>query len=345
MFIKRRATVVVGLLIGLFLAGCSSSEHAYVDFSYVVEPDRGLPHGMDTIAIMPAKVGPTTDPKWSDMCVTVLQSLVNESRNRFGTDVTVVERRDAQVVWDEADMAAAGMSTGASSRAGQVLATQGSLLSNINVKVETHKGKQRTLSGLDVFGWGGHRWGGGGADIDTTEVETVTRNMTVQTEFKLIDTANGQVWAHHSPRTYSATDRTKASPIFGSSKTEAELTPRDEIIAALVEQGAREFISQLMPCRIDVQARVVSSSNSDCVTGVKMLRGELYDTALGMFKAALASNPSDDKAAFGAGVTCEAMGHYDDALRFYKRACAERERDEYRRAMNRMKAYGHRIRG
>lgn len=344
MFVQCRVAAVTGLLMGLSLAGCVSTESARVYFDYVVEPDRGLPQGMDTIAIIPAKVGPTTDPKWSDMCVTVLQGLVNESRNRFGTNVTVVERRDAQVVWDEADLAAAGMSTGGTRQAGQVLATQGTLLSNINVKVETHIGKQRTLSGLDIFGSGGYRSGSGGADIRTSEVETVTRNMTVQTEFKLIDTANGKVWAHHSPRTYSATDRTKASPIFGSSQTEAELTPRDERIAILVEQGAQEFISQLMPCRIDVQAHVVSSSNSDCINGVKMLRGEMYGTALGMFKAALAANPSDDRAAFGAGVTCEAMGRYDEALRFYKRACAERERGKYRLAMERMKAYGHRIR-
>jgi hypothetical protein len=330
---------------GVFLVGCSATERAYVDFSYVVEPERGLPQGMDTIAIMPAKVGPTTDPKWSDMCVTVMQSLVNESRNRFGTDITVAERRDAQVVWDEADLAAAGMSTGSGVRGGQVLGTQGTLLSNINVKVETHKGKQRTLSGLDVFGGGGHGWGWGGTDIQTSEVETVTRNMTVQTEFKLIDTANGKVWAHHAPRTYTATDRTKASPIFGSSQTEAELTPRDRIIAALVEQGAREFISQLMPCRIDVQANVKSSSNADCIQGVKMLRGEMYDSALGMFKMALSSNPGDDRAAFGAGVACEAMGQYDDALRYYKRACAERQSLEYQEALNRMKAYGYRIRG
>ncbi|MGD2111479.1 MAG: tetratricopeptide repeat protein [Phycisphaerae bacterium] len=345
MMTQRRFMLVLGVVAAACLTGCSSTEHAYVDFSYVVEPDRGLPHGMDTIAIMPAKVGPTTDPKWSDMCVTVMQSLVNESRNRFGTEVTVVERRDAKVVWDEADLAAAGMSTGSARGGGQVLATQGTLLSNINVKVETHKGKQRTLSGLDIFGGGGHGWGWGGTNIDTTEVETVTRNMTVQTEFKLIDTANGKVWAHHSPKTYSATDRTKASPIFGSSRTEAELTPRDEIIATLVEQGAREFISQLMPCRIDVQAHVRSSGNAECIQGVKMLRGEMYDTALGMFKSALGADPGDDRAAYGAGVACEVMGQYDDAIRYYKRACAERGDREYRNALDRMKAYATRIRG
>ena len=259
--------------------------------------------------------------------------------------VTVSDRRDTQVTFDEADLAAAGMSTATGGSGGQLLAAQGAILSNINVKVEKHVGKQRTLSGLDLAGWGSRWWGGGRADIDTEEVETVTRNMTVQTEFKLVDTANNKVWDHHSPRTFTATDRTKASPIFGSSATEAELTPQDRIIATLVEQGAREFISRLMPCRIDADAVVMSSNNKNCAEGVRMLRGEMYDQALSVFKAALADDGNDHRAAFGAGVACEASGRYDEALRFFQRACAGADMAKYREARDRMKTYGHRVRG
>ncbi|MCH9019806.1 MAG: hypothetical protein IIA73_05535 [Proteobacteria bacterium] len=60
--------------------------------------------------------------------------------------------------------------------------------------------------------------------------------MTVQTDFRLIDTADNRVWEQHSPRPFRSTDRTKASPIFGSSSTEADLTPQDAIIATLVER-------------------------------------------------------------------------------------------------------------
>jgi hypothetical protein len=326
------------------LVGCQSVERAPVSFSYVIEAQRGLPPGMDTIAIMPAKVGPTTDPKWSDMCVAILQSLVNESRTSFGTDVTVSDRRDTQVTFDEAELAAAGLSTTeAGGTGGKLLAAKGMILSNINVKIEKYIGKQRTLSGLGLAGFGGHGWGGGSADIRTREVETVTRNMTVQTEFKLIDTGNNQVWEHYSPKTFSATDRTKASPIFGSSQTEAELTPQDEIIVALVEQGAREFISRLMPCRINVDTVVLSSTNANCVRGVELLRGEMFDEAFSMFEVALADNPRDHRAAFGAGVAAEATGRYDEALRFYKRACIDADSAKYREARDRQKAYGHRV--
>jgi hypothetical protein len=338
----RAMALASGLLCVLMLVGCAT-ERAHVSFSYVVDAERGLPPGMKTVAIMPANVGPTTDPKWSDMCATIMQTLVNESR-RLGTDVTVSDRRDTQVTFDEADLAAAGMSTASGGSGGKLLAADGTILSNINVKIEKHIGKQRTLAGLSLSGWGGRGWGGGGTDIRTDEVETVSRTMTVQSEFKLVDTANNRVWEHYSPNTYTGTDKTKASPIFGSSRTEAELTPQDEIIATLVERAVREFISRLMPCRIGVDTVVESSANKDCVQGVKLLRGTMYEEAIPWLKSAWSANNNDHRAAFGAGVACEASGRYDQALDFYKRACTGASSTKYREALDRMKAYGHRAR-
>ncbi|MHC4696883.1 MAG: tetratricopeptide repeat protein [Planctomycetota bacterium] len=344
MLAQKRSVIAVGALLSMsVVAGCAP-ERAVVGFSYVVEPTRGLPPGMKTIIIEPATLGPTTDPKWSDMCSTVLKSLVDESRNSFGTDIRVSNRRDAGKVFEEEDLRAAGMSTEQGGGGAQLLAAQGAILSNIKVKVETRTGKQRTLSGISLSGAGGHGYGAGGTDIRTKEVETVTRNITALTEFTLMDLGNSMVWEHYLPKTYQATDRTHASPIFGSSKTEAELTPRDAIIAALVEEGARQFISRLMPCRIEVEAEVVSSGNGDCRRGVKLLRAEAFDEALVRFKAAWSRDPDDHRAAYGAGVAAEAAGRYDEALKFYKRACGARDSGTYADARDRLKEYGHRVR-
>ena len=103
------------------LVGCASRERAVVSFAYAVEPAKGLPPGMETIAVMPAKVGETTDPKWSEISVTILQSLINESRGKFGAKITVTERRDTQAVFDEADLAAAGLSTKKGGGGGQLI--------------------------------------------------------------------------------------------------------------------------------------------------------------------------------------------------------------------------------
>ncbi len=326
------------LLLLLLLTGCAT-ERAMIRFGYVVEPDRGLPPGMKTIAVLPARVGPATDPKWSEISANLLQSLVNESHQQFGTDVSVSDRRDVQATFDEADLTAAGLTTAETGRGGRLLANQGVILSNISVKVEKHVGKQRTISGFDLAEIVHHGLRGRQARLETEEVETVTRNLTVQTDFKLIDTANNRVWEQYS-NTFSTLDRTKASPLFGASQTEAALAPRDQLIQTFVEQGARAFLSRLMRCRIEVVAEVSSSLNKHCVRGVKLLRADAYADALRAFQTALDANWGDHRAAFGAGLACEALGRYEKALRFYNRALAERDRLAYASARDRVKAYG-----
>lgn len=348
---SRIACMLVGGFVGLGVVGCGAGggrEAANVNFSYVIEKEKGLPPGMKAVAIVPAKVGATTDPKWSDMSSTILASLINESKSKFGTPITVTERRDTKPVFEEADLAAAGMSTKTGGQPGQLVGADGFVLSNINVKVETHTGKQRTLSGVDLSGLAGELRGdnyrGGRVKAETSEVETVTRNMTVQTEFKLVDATNGRVWEHYSPRVFRATEQTKASPIFGSSRTEAELTPQDRIVATLVERGAREFVSMLMPVRVDVEAQVQSSGNPNSSEGVRRMRAEDYAGAIEAFNAALVENPNDHRSAYAAGVAAEAMGNVDMALSFYNRACAGQNNATYAEARDRVKSFNGRVR-
>ncbi len=346
----RVACLLVSGLVGFAAVGCSGGgrETANVNFSYVIEKEKGLPPGMKTVAVTPAKIGESTDPKWSEMSSTILASLINESRSKFGTQIAVTERRDTKPVFDEADLAAAGMSSKTGGKPGQLEGADGYLLSNINVKVETHVGKQRTLSGIDLAGLAGEyhdgHYGGGRVNAQTEEVETVKRNMTVQTEFKLVDATNGRVWEYYSPRVFRATDETKASPIFGSSKTEAALTPQDRIIATLVERGAREFVSMLMPVRVDVEAEVRSGGSANSSEGVRRLRAEDYQGAIASFDAALAENPNDHRSAFGAGVAAEAMKDLEKAVSYYNKACAAQNNATYTEARDRAKGFSGRVR-
>ena len=341
----RVACVIVSSCLLLTAAGCGGSEKATVAIEYVLNPSVGLPPGMASVAILDSQVNEVTDTKWSEMAANYIQHLIQESHERYGTSLQVADRKHTSTVMKEQDMAAAGMV--ASSNAGamaQQLNVQGLIMSEINVKVETHKGKGRTISGMDMFGYGGHGWGGGGGGVDTTEAETVSRNITVQTDFKLVDAANQKNWTTHSPKPFRASDKTKVSPFFGSSKTEASLAPRDKIIGAAVEAGAREFVSKLIPCAVHYEVALKSSGQENCVQGVKYLRGEMYEEALCEFKMALSEDPEDDRAAFAAGVCCEAMGDYDQALSFYRRAAMAKNRAEYAQAKKRMAENMDRIR-
>ena len=143
---------------------------------------------------------------------------------------------------------------------------------------------------------------------------------------------------------HQGTDETRVSPFFGSGKTEADLTPRDRIIGTLVERGAREFVGKLVPRVVRQRITLKSSSHDDCEAGVRLLRADMYEEALARFRAALADDPNDHRALFGAGVTCELMGRYDEALRYYRLACAEDDKDEYLENKQRLAAHLDRIR-
>ena len=257
----------------------------------------------------------------------------------------MADRKHTGTVMNEQDLAAAGLID--SPRAGAVvkqLGVQGLIMSEINVKVETHKGKGRTISGLSGFGFGGHGSGGGVGSVDTTEAETVSRNITVQTDFKLVDAATQKNWTTHSPKPYRASDKTEVSPFFGSSQTEASLTPRDEIIGAAVEAGARQFVSKLVPCAVRYEVELKSSGQENCVQGVRYLRADMFEEALSQFRMALQEDPEDHRAAFAAGVCCEAMGNYDQALSYYKQAAMAKDRTAYVLAKKRMSENIERIR-
>ncbi|HEY3245729.1 MAG TPA: tetratricopeptide repeat protein [Phycisphaerae bacterium] len=330
---------MVALLVAV-VAGCSGGggERAVVPITYVVQPAKELPAGITTVAILDSKVNEATDKKWSEMAANYIQHLVQESNDKYGSNLRVADRKQTSLLTSESDLAAAGIVD--SPKAGQIakqLAVQGFILSEINVKVDTQQGKQRTISAMDVFGAGGHGWGGGGGGVNTTEAETATRNILVQTDFKLVDATTGKNWDTYSPPAYRKTDKTKASPFFGSSRTEAEMTPRDEVIAAAVEQGARQFISRFVPCEVSMEFTVESSKSESCKRGVAYLRGGDYEQALANFKAALAENPNDDRASYGAGVASEAMGDFEQALKYYQQAAIAKGDPRYTDAQKRLK--------
>lgn len=339
MFGKYRslACVMVSACMVMLAAGCGGTEKAIVSISYVLEPSGELPPGLETVAILPAERGPATDEKWSDMTVSIMQHLIQEANEKYGSNLRIADRSETKKVFAEADMAAAGMSdAGRMGSQAKVLGVQAFILSKINVKVEKHKGKKRTVDGMSMMAWGGRHWGGGGGSVSTSEVETVSRNMTVQTEFKLTDSATGKNWATLSPTPYRATEKTKASPFFGSSKTEAELTPRDQIIGTLVERGAREFCSKFVPCAVEYEVELKSSGQENCAEGVKYLRADMFEEAMSQFRMALAEAPDDDRAAFAAGVCSEATGDYDQALKYYKMAIMTKNKPEYLEAKKRI---------
>ncbi len=128
----------------------------------------------------------------------------------------------------------------------------------------------------------------------------------------------------HAPPPSQDYVETSASPFFGSSQTEKNMPPRDQVIAGMIEDQMFDFLQKFVPVSRKYVVEAMSSRHEMSVAGVRALNAAAtdsdYQQALGMFKQALADDPDDHRSQFAAGVCCEKLGNMTQARRYYKTA-------------------------
>jgi hypothetical protein len=342
--------------IGL-LSGCGApKETCDVGISYVLEPTKKLPEGLNSIAILDASAqfDGTEDSdrakKWSKFAADLMEDMIQTSATKYNTGLAIAKREDTAKVLAEKDLKAAGLvDAGTASKAGQLLNVQALITSKLNIRVEVKHGKKTTVDPNSFYG-GGWRYGGwGGGSAGAREADEIARNMTVQCSFSMIDAATSQAYVQYAPEPFQKFDHKAPGAVFGSSHSEASLDSVDAVIGELVKQGVREFVSMFVPCEVSYQYNLRSGNTKASAMGIRMLRGDDVDGALEQFKAALAQNPEDHRSAFGAGVTSELKGDWESALKYYRQASMmpkvdQKEMRMYLAAKTRVAAQKDRIR-
>jgi hypothetical protein len=168
---------------------------------------------------------------------------------------------------------------------------------------------------------------GGGLQLKTKDVEEISRHLTVQCSFALIDAATGQAIAQYSPPPYQKKDKASPHFLFGSSMSEADLDPVDHFIGELVERATQEFVGMLVPVHVECKYDLVGKGK-DGEAGIRMLRADDYKTAIRQFEAELARKPKEHETAFAMGVAYELMGDPEHALDCYRRAASMEDVDK-----------------
>ncbi len=350
---------IVGLIgVAALGTGCAKTETFNASISYVLEPTQQLPEGLKTLAILDAgvetKAGDTEDKdrsvKWATIAADMMEKMIQDSASKFNSGLVVAKRRDTTKIMAEKDMKMAGLVEGGqAAQAAKMLDVQAIIASKLNIRVEVKEGKKRTVSAASVAAWAGYHWGGGSGSVDTEESSTISRNMTVQCSFSLMDATTGEAIFQYSPKPFRKYDSQAPGPVFGSSKTEADLDSVDAMIGELVEQGTREFVSMFVPCEVDYTYELTSGASEESARGIRSLRMDDHENAMQFFKAALAKDPEDHRTAFAMGVTCEMMKDWDGALKHYRQAAGmpglgEQEQAMYLAAKNRVAEHKDRIR-
>jgi hypothetical protein len=181
--------------------------------------------------------------------------------------------------------------------------------------------------------------------VETEEVSTVTRVITVRPTFVLLDAVTGRAWDTYAPPPITRKEKGSVSPIFGSGKTEADLTPRDRVIDEAIEAYANDFLQQFFPRDVALKAEVRSSENELCRAGVKLLKSGAHREAIEVLRSAVQEFPDDHRAHFALGVALAATGQIDQALEALDEAIARSRESEYIKVRARLNADRERIYG
>lgn len=173
---------------------------------------------------------------------------------------------------------------------------------------------------------------GGGLALHTREVEEISRHLTVQCSFTLIDVGTGRAMLQYSPPPARKQDRKSPDFLFGGLFGEGDLDPVDHFIGELVEQSTREFVSMLVPVEMSYTYEVTANEDA-AEEGLRALRAGDDAAAMRHFQRELEEEGAEHETLFALGVTCELLGEPRQALQFYARALAAEDVDEEELAM------------
>jgi hypothetical protein len=336
------------LVVSLLAAwtGCSKKPIATVEFTHQLQPKAPLDARYMQIAVRDAQVeGDTAEfdqKKWCRMTADMIQHHLEKAGEKHNLPIKLVDRDHVKLTMEEKDLAAAGVSDkGESLASAQITGANAILTSRVTIKIDKQVGKQRTINAMSVFASAWSRGGAGGGSVDSEEVDEERRNITVQCQFQLKDASSNDVVVSYNGAPAQHTQNTKASPFFGSSQTEADMTPRDRVIGEIVERQAQEFMGKFVPMEVRTSVEVEPSSEDESIAGVRSLVEENYEAALGHFKQAIAADADDHRSLFGAGVCCEKLNRLDEARRYYKLAeSLDKGEPRYKAAVGRIAGAG-----
>lgn len=188
---------------------------------------------------------------------------------------------------------------------------------------------------------------GGGLTIATKDVEEISRHLTVQCSFTMIDVATGRAMLQYSPPPARKQDRRSPDFFFGSMLGEKDLDPVDHFIGELVEQATREFVSMLVPVQVSYTYEL-TARHSAAEEGLRALRADDYAAAIAGFERELRKYSDEHETMFAMGVTYEMMGQTQNAIEWYRKALASKGVDKeeaqvYSAARDRLAAHAARI--
>lgn len=155
---KSQVVVWMAVVVALVGASCGAKETHRVTLSYVVVPERPLPEGLRTVAVIDS--GVTTqgaqqaerEQKWSGIAADMIEAMLQQG-SYYGSPLQVAMRRETQKVLQEQDLRLAGLVDGESAaQAGRLLAVEGLIASRITITMDVQRSTRSTVDWMSILG-------------------------------------------------------------------------------------------------------------------------------------------------------------------------------------------------
>lgn len=365
-----------------FEAGAvQAGEQQRMAISYLLAPSRPPPDYVKTVAVI--DVGVESDEerrdsrerKWQQIAADMIESMVQSGSNETGGDpavgaLRVVDRRSTRQILAEKDMQLVGIVEGDSAAAaGKLLAVDALIMSRVKISIDYRRTRTTKVDWGGILGGGGsgpprqyrspyHRGPNnpyrarpipvrGGPEMPRKTIEEISRDLTVQCSFTLVDARTGEALVRHTPPVFQKRDKSKPQFMFGGRMDAADLDPVDHFIGELVERASREFVSLIAPVRA-TYIYPVEIRGKDAEPAIRMMRADDYDGAIRVLERAYEKKQKETDLLFAIGLIHEMMGDRSRALEIYRLCVSARKIDEdklevYISAKDRLSAHVDRI--
>lgn len=107
-------------------------------------------------------------------------------------------------------------------------------------------------------------------------------------------------------------------------------------IRTILVNATEIFLSEIFPSRPPITVRMAKGRTKYDRQGRNLAASGDLNGALKLFRQALDNRPNNHATLYNAGLTCEALGRYDQARRYYLRAQGLADVPEYKQALDRI---------
>ncbi|MBK8267600.1 MAG: hypothetical protein IPK83_04565 [Planctomycetes bacterium] len=358
-----------------------AGERQRIGISYMLAPARPLPESVKAVAVIDAGVQSdeerrdARERKWQQIAADMIESMVQSGSNATNGDLTygalkVVDRRATRQILAEKDMQLVGIVEGEpAAAAGKLLAVDGLIMSRIKISIDYKRSRKSNVDWGGLLGGqrsgpppgyrsGYHRGPNNpyarrpaqprsNPGIPRKTIEEISRDLTVQCSFTLIDANTGEAIVRHTPPVYQKRDKAEPQFMFGGAVQASDLDPVDHFTGELVERASREFVSMISPVRV-TYSYPLELRGKEVEQAVRMLRGDDFYGAIQVLERAYQKKPKESDYLFAIGLVSEMMCEPGRALDTYRRTVSLEKVDKdqidiYMSAKERLSAHIDRI--